>query len=122
MINNIKIQRNRYNKSLLKWIVSNNKMSIFEKLKRILVFLSLRFGKTLRQGSQCTLVIFVFEPGVSSYTKVLRRIELLMKKGYIVRLDLSLSEKASLRIDSESRQALDRLAILSNLQISWLFP
>ena len=61
------------------------------------------------QGYQCTLICAFYEPKPSHFRKLLRRSELLMKKGYKVRLKLSLSEKQIELLDSESAQLLTQL-------------
>ena len=112
-----KTPKNKHKKSLILWIISNKKMSVFQKVERILNLLLLRFEQSQRrQGHLYILEVFVCKHQLFFYQKLLRRIELLMKKGYIVQLNISWSEKATLHIDSECSEVLDRLIDLLKLQ------
>jgi len=96
-------------KSMLLWIVSNKQMSLSRKIYKFWIYLVVQFADYFRQGSQCTLICAFYEPQPSHFQKLLRRSELLMKKGYKVRLKLSLSEKQIELLDSESAQLLTQL-------------
>lgn len=112
-----KTLKNKHIKSMLLWIITNKKMSVFQKSERILGFLFLRIAQILRQQDRrCILLVFFYTHQFSAYEKLLRRTELLMKRGYKVRLDISWSEKAPLHIDSECSQVLDQLINLLNQQ------
>lgn len=104
-----KIQEKPHKKSMLLWIVSNRQMSLSRKIYKFWIYLTVRLGNYFRQGSQCTLICAFYEPKPSHFQRLLRRTELLMKKGYIVRLELSLSEKQIEQLDSESGQLLTQL-------------
>ncbi len=108
-IRSSKIQEKPHKKSTLLWIVSNRQMSLSRKIYKSWIYLTVRLGNYFRQGSQCTLICTFYEPKPSHFQKLLRRTELLMKKGYIVRLELSLSEKQIERLDSESEMLLTQL-------------
>ena len=105
-IRSSKIQEKPHKKSMLLWIVSNRQMSLSRKIYKFWIYLTVRLGNYFRQGSQCTLICAFYEPKPSHFQRLLRRTELLMKKGYIVRLELSLSEKQIEQLDSESGQLL----------------
>lgn len=109
---NLKVLKNKNKLSLILWIVLNKKMSISQKTHRFLAYQSLIFAKLFRQGRQRTLVCVLSEVSLISCKKLSRRIELLMKKGYIIRLELSLSEKNISNIDSEAQKVLIRLVNL----------
>ena len=112
-----KIPKNKHIKSMILWIISNKKMSAPRKLRKILRLLILLFAKNqLRLGRRCILAVFVYRHQLFFYQKLLRRTELLMKKGYTVQLDISWSEKAPLHIDSECSEVLDQLIILLKQQ------
>jgi len=108
-IRNYKIQESKHKKSMLLWIVSNKQMSLSRKIYKFWVYLTVRLEKCFRQGCQCTIICAFYEPQPSHFRKLLRRTELLMKKGYIVRLKLSLSEKQLEQLDSESDLLLTQL-------------
>ena len=104
-----KILKNTRKKSMLLSIAKNTKMSLFQKIYKSLIYVNVQFAKGFRKGSQCTLICAFYEPQPIHFQKLLRKTELLMKKGYKVRLKLSLSEKQIERLDSESVLLLSRL-------------
>jgi len=108
-IRNYKIQEKPHKKSMLLWIILNKQMSISRKIYKFWVYLSIQIGKYFRQGSECTVICAFFEPQSSHFQKLLRRSELLMKKGRRVRLKLSLTEKQIEQLDLESAQILTQL-------------
>ena len=112
-----KTLKNKHKKSMLLWIVSNKQMSLSRKIYKFWVYLTVRLEKYFRQGCQCTIICAFYEPQPSHFRKLLRRTELLMKKGYIVRLKLSLSEKQLEQLDSESEMLLIRLINLLKTKI-----
>ena len=112
-----KIPKNKHTKSMILLIILNKKMSIFQKFERILGFLFLQIAHILhQQDRRCNLSVFFDTHQFSAYEKLLRRTELLMKRGYIVQLDISWSEKAPFHIDSECSAVLDQLINLLNQQ------
>ena len=92
-------------------------MSLSRKIYKFWIYLTVRLGNYFRQGSQCTLICAFYEPKPSHFQRLLRRTELLMKKGHKVRLKLSLSEKQLSHIDSESEMLLIRLINLLKTKI-----
>ena len=109
LIRSSKIQEKTHKKSMTLWIVSNKQMSLSRKIYKFWIYLVVQFASYFRQGCQCTLICAFYEPQPSHFQKLLRRSELLMKKGYKVRLKLSLSEKQIEQLDSESAQLLIQL-------------
>ena len=105
--------------STLKWIVLNKRMSFSRKTYKLSVFLLLSLANYFRRGSRCTIVCAIYEHQPLYYKKLLRRIELLMKKGYIVQLKLSLSERQLLLLDLESEKLLIQLINQLNQQKEW---
>ena len=101
-----KTLKNTRMKSMLKWIITNKQMSLSRKIYKSSVYLICQFASYFRKGSQCTLICAVYGHQPLFYKKLFRRIELLKKKGYIVRLELSLSEKQLSLLDSESAMLL----------------
>lgn len=79
--------------SMSKWIVLNKHMSIFRKLERLWALIGLRFGVCLRPYFSHTLLSFFSEPSSSASNILFRRIELMQKKGYQVRVEILLIEK-----------------------------
>ena len=116
MENNIKILKRTHKQSMLKWIISNKKMSITRKIYKFWVYQRMKLGKYFRKGNQCNLLFACVEHSHNAYKLLFRRTELLMKKGYIVRLELSLSEKDISNIDSEASEVLIRLIDLLSQQ------
>ena len=112
-----KTLKNKHKKSMLLWIITNKKMSLSRKIYKFWIYLTVRLGNYFRQGSQCTLICAFYEPKPSHFQRLLRRTELLMKKGHKVRLKLSLSEKQLSHIDSESEMLLIRLINLLKTKI-----
>ena len=116
-----KILKNKHKKSMLLWIAINKQMSISRKIYKFWVYLTVRLGNYFRKGSQCNLICVFSEPQSHHFQKLIRKTELLMKKGYIVRLKLSLSETQIERMDSESVQLLTQLINQLNQQKSLLW-
>lgn len=81
-------------KSMILWIMTNRCMSLFHKLKRLLVFLSCLIQRHL--GRQVSLVAYLLEGQPSSYNNLLNNIERLKRKGWSVRLEIVLIDKKSL--------------------------
>ena|SRR6056297_1369797 len=119
-IRSSKIQKKLHKKSMLLWIVSNKQMSLSRKIYKFWIYLVVQFADYFRRGSQCTLICAFYEPQPSHFQKLLRRSELLMKKGYKVRLKLSLPEKQIEQLDSESVQLLTQLINQLMRQKGWL--
>jgi len=107
-----KTLKNKHKKSMLLWIITNKKMSVFQKIYRTKIFLIGLFANYYRQGSERILICAISDIQPLVCKQLLRRTELLMKKGYKVRLKLSLSEKQLSHIDSESEMLLIRLITL----------
>ena len=91
---------------MIKWQITNKKMSLSRKIYKSSVYLNCLIPGYFRKDSQCILLCAFSEHQPLVYKKLLRRIELLMKKGYIVRLELSLTEKQFSLLDSESELLL----------------
>lgn len=71
---------------MLKWIVLNRQMSMSEKLEKTISVFLIQIGKRLRKGSVRIYVLAHREEYPLDLLRLLRNIELLRKKGYVVRL------------------------------------
>lgn len=100
--------------SMLKWIATNKVMSLSQKFSRLKSWANVRLGDNYRQGLECTLVYAFDESCQPCYSKLLRRIELLEKKGYIVLLAGSIIETKPLIQIDQSRQ----VEVKSKVQLS----
>ena len=117
-----KILKNKRMKSMIKWIITNKKMSLSRKIYKSSVYLNCLIAGYFRKGSKCILICAFYGHQPLAYKKLLRRIELLMKKGYIVRLELPLSEKQFLLLDSESELLLNQLInlLMQQKESKWI--
>ena len=109
-----KTLKKRHTKSMILWIFQNNNMSFFQKTGRY--YLLLLFALYFRKGSQYRIVCSVNGCCSPALYSLIRNVELLMKKEYIVLLELSITEKTLSHIDSESRLALVQLINLLKQQ------
>jgi len=93
--------------SMSRWTVLNNKMSPLRKLYRFWVLAILLFLKLVRPFSQLRVLCICVEPLSVVSKKLLRRIELLQKKGYQIQVEIWLQEKDIEEYPSEFGRVLD---------------
>ena len=79
--------KSKHKQSMTRWIILNKHMSFSQKIYKLYLLQSIRFGKYLRYGSLCILTTFSPEPNLTDDIKTLRHALRLMKKGYIVRIE-----------------------------------
>ena len=116
LIFNNKTLKKRHTKSMIIWIFQNKNMSIFQKFYRIYSYVNLLIALYFRRGFQYRIVCSVNESCSADLYNLIRNVELLMKKGYLVLIDLYLPESTTSQLDFESRQALVQLINLLNQQ------
>lgn len=81
-------QERKHKRSMIQSIISKKDMSVSRKFHKIYLYVLIRIGKFLRQGSPCILIISSHGDSKFFYKKTLRHAELLMKKGYIVQIEI----------------------------------
>lgn len=111
-----KIPNNKRKKSTLIWILKNRNMSLIQKMNKLYVFSTVSFQKLFRNGSQYYILCSIHESCSTDLKSLTRSVELLMKKGYIVLIKLSITEKTVSSLDLESRLALSQLINLLKQQ------
>jgi len=104
-------------KSMIKWIVLNKRMSFSQKTKRFFFWLQIPILRKISLGSVYTVRYHVQEYRFLDLIRLSRNIELLMKKGYKVRLKLWMTEKTLSSIDLEGQDVLIRLLNQSKRQL-----
>ncbi len=95
--------------SMILWITKNNKMSISQKRKRILRVLFLSMERLLFPRSYISLLVFSDKPSLQTLNKIFRRIKVLEKRGYSVRLKLSISGIAPWEFGQDQMKVLNQL-------------
>ena len=98
-------------KSMILWIIQNNKMSLSRKIGRIFLSLTLPIQKKLFQSDSVTLLGFAYKPSLHSLELILHRIEVFEKRGLSVRLKLSITGIAPWEYCSRGRLILSLLEI-----------
>jgi len=101
---------------MILWITLKKSMSIWQKFYKVWVWLIVQFGKSLRNHSEYVLLDLVDNIQTDALKKVFRRIELLKKKGYQVRLKLMLVKMKSLP-DTPELSEVSRPQVIQEVQL-----
>ncbi len=109
----ILVPKTKHNKSMLLWIIRNNKMSWHRKFYRIWVLVLSLIG-TFLKDRECTLLEVHHEHQLAFEHTLLRKIATLRKRKYQVTLELSLREKD---ISKYSQGFFQALSQSTNLRI-----
>jgi len=98
-----KTLKNKHKKSMLLWIITNKKMSEPQRLRRFFQFLHILLEPYFRQGSYCILSGILIEYQPLFYETLIRRIRILKRKGYKVRVEIWMKRKVFEKYNQETQ-------------------